>query len=183
MASGLTWLKSFLPDKTNGSFALKALDSTELWAVILLSTEHVGSLGEMLMPGYRPWSSLPQGCSWNVDDISLVSNPGVILSYLSKYLLEISSRKRFNWFYLNSDKLGRQGWDCHRRTVLDSKQPWKILYTKNTAGHWLQGTQGRPWCTMWMIFSILMFVLYVWAYGVTDLLIMKIWPHFFPLEI
>lgn len=46
MASGLTWLKSFLPDKTNGSFALKALDSTGLWAVILLSTEHVGSLGD-----------------------------------------------------------------------------------------------------------------------------------------
>ena len=44
MASGLTWLQSFLPDKSNGSFALKALSPTEPWAVILLSTEHVRSL-------------------------------------------------------------------------------------------------------------------------------------------
>jgi len=50
MASGLTWLKSFLPDKSNGSFALKALRPTELRAVILLSTEHVRSLREMLTP-------------------------------------------------------------------------------------------------------------------------------------
>lgn len=54
MASGLTWLKSFLPDKSNGSFALKALSSTGHWAVILLSAEHVRSLREMLMPFEGP---------------------------------------------------------------------------------------------------------------------------------
>lgn len=50
MARGLPRLKASLPDKSNGSSALKALSSTGLWAVILLSTEHVRSLREMLMP-------------------------------------------------------------------------------------------------------------------------------------